>query len=76
MGHPCMFYIHPYEVGPIIPGLPALSFKRKFRHYYNCKHGSHRLRTYLRSFRFSPALDILKNMNVLNVTAGHGIKPA
>jgi polysaccharide deacetylase family protein (PEP-CTERM system associated) len=60
LGHPCMLYIHPYEVGSVIPHIDGLSYYRKFRHYYHCKNGSKRLRTLLKAFNFNTSLDILK----------------
>ena len=66
-GHPCMFYIHPYEVGPIIPMLSELSWYRKFRHYYNCNNGDGRLKEILRIFKFGPAIEVLKQRNLLEV---------
>jgi polysaccharide deacetylase family protein (PEP-CTERM system associated) len=65
LGQPCMFYIHPYEVGPIIPNLPNISLYRRFRHYYNCKRGPQRVTELLRSFQFAPAIDILTNRGLL-----------
>lgn len=65
-GHPCMFYIHPYEVGPVIPVISELSYYRRFRHYYNCKNGHRRLRKFMQLFRFSTAIEILKKMNLVN----------
>ena len=34
LGHPCMFYIHPFEAGPVMPVIQELSWYRKLRHYY------------------------------------------
>lgn len=62
-GQPAMFYIHPYEAGPIIPQIPGLSAYRKFRHYYNCKNGQARLRKLLKAFKFGPAIEVLKGYN-------------
>jgi polysaccharide deacetylase family protein (PEP-CTERM system associated) len=59
LGEACMFYIHPYEVGPEIPKIDELSYLRKFRHYYNCKAGSKRIEKILRRFKFTTALDML-----------------
>jgi polysaccharide deacetylase family protein (PEP-CTERM system associated) len=59
-GYPAMFYIHPYEVGPVIPQVPGLSAYRRFRHYYNCSNGKARLRKLLKTFRFSSALEVLR----------------
>jgi polysaccharide deacetylase family protein (PEP-CTERM system associated) len=58
-GLPCMFYIHPYEVGPAIPRIAGLSAYRKFRHYYNCGNGRARLRRLLERVPFGAAIDVL-----------------
>lgn len=60
LGYPCMLYIHPYEVGPVIPKLSRLSTYRKFRHYFNCSKGSRRLKEIFNAFKFGPAVEILK----------------
>jgi polysaccharide deacetylase family protein (PEP-CTERM system associated) len=64
-GHPCMFYMHPYEIGDIIPKVGEISSYRKFRHYYNCKNGIKRLKKLFYSFEFCSALDILKERGFL-----------
>ncbi|MHC4658665.1 MAG: DUF3473 domain-containing protein, partial [Planctomycetota bacterium] len=56
-GRAAMFYIHPYEVGPVIPHIPGLSAYRKFRHYYHCRKGEKRLKKILQAFKFEPAID-------------------
>jgi len=60
LGRPCMFYIHPYEAGPVIPYISELSAYRKFRHYYNCKNGQARLRKLLKSASFGTIANVLK----------------
>jgi len=67
LGHPCMLYIHPYEIGSIIPKIPTLSWYRKLRHYYNCKNGCTRLKKILSEFKFSTAIDVLANEKKLEV---------
>lgn len=62
---PFITYIHPYEVGDVIPEIPSLSAYRKFRHYYNCDNGYKRLYKLLSSFEFGTAQEILKNKNLL-----------
>ncbi|MHC4602616.1 MAG: DUF3473 domain-containing protein [Planctomycetota bacterium] len=64
-GNPAMFYIHPYEAGPVIPRISELSAYRKFRHYYNCKNGTRRLKNILKNFPFSPAIHVLKDKGLL-----------
>ncbi len=63
-GHPAMFYIHPYEVGPVLPKIRELSAYRKFRHYYHCKNGQIRLKKLLQTFKFCPAIDVLSNIGL------------
>lgn len=65
LGFPCIFYIHPYEVGPEIPDIPKLSFYRKFRHYYNCNNGCRRLKEMLQTFEFGTIVDILKQRDLI-----------
>ena len=60
LGYPCMFYIHPYEAGPVIPTIPGLSAYRKFRHYHNCRNGAKRLRKLIQGINFAPAIEVLR----------------
>jgi polysaccharide deacetylase family protein (PEP-CTERM system associated) len=62
---PCIMYIHPYEVGSIIPDIPTLSRYRKFRHYYNCKNGCERLGKILSKYEFCSAIEVLSKENIL-----------
>src|SRR5438876_1383277 len=64
-GTPCMFYIHPYEVGPVVPTIREISLYRRFRHYYNCRGGSWRLKRILTAFSFAPAIQILRQIGVI-----------
>lgn len=59
-GIPCISYIHPYEVGPVIPGITELSAYRKFRHYYNCKNGKTRLKKLLTRYPFDAVKNLIK----------------
>jgi polysaccharide deacetylase family protein (PEP-CTERM system associated) len=63
IGEPCMFFIHPYEVGPIIPDIPNISAYRRFRHYYNCDNGNKRLERILSKFKFGSAIEVLSTNN-------------
>jgi polysaccharide deacetylase family protein (PEP-CTERM system associated) len=67
-GVPCIFYIHPYEVGPAIPKIPQMSAYRKFRHYYNCNKGKKRIVKLLKDIRFGCVLDVLKNSLFIDIT--------
>ena len=60
---PCMFYIHPYEAGPVIPRISEMSLYRKFRHYYHCKNGNKRVNKLLKAIKFVPAINVLRQMN-------------
>lgn len=57
-GIPGHFYIHPYEVGPVIPRIKEISPYRKFRHYYNCGKAN-RIRKLLKSTPFTTARNII-----------------
>lgn len=67
-GRPCMFYIHPYEIGPRIPRVPGLSPLRRFRHYYNTGGGAGRVERVLRAARFGPSIDVLRLNGLLGGT--------
>jgi polysaccharide deacetylase family protein (PEP-CTERM system associated) len=67
-GKPCMFYIHPYEIGPAIEQIAGLSSFRRFRHYYRCNALSKRLGRLLLKFRFAPAITALRQMGNLEET--------
>lgn len=64
-GAPCMLYIHPYEVGPLIPRIRGLSAYRRFRHYHNCRGGGLRLKKILQGFSFAPAAEILAQKGLM-----------
>ncbi len=66
-GLPGMFYIHPYEVGPVIPRISEISAVRKFRHYYHCKNGGLRVKRLLKAFRFCPVVEVLRKMKFLEI---------
>jgi polysaccharide deacetylase family protein (PEP-CTERM system associated) len=55
---PLMFYIHPWEVDPDQPRLPA-SWKSRFRHYRNLHCTLEKLDELLRVFRFGPICETL-----------------
>jgi len=62
---PCMFYIHPYEVGPAIERIPGLSNLRRFRHYFHCGTLNRRLARLLKKFHFAPALEALRRVGYM-----------
>lgn len=63
---PCMFYMHPYEIGSVLPEIAGLSHYRKIRHYYNCGNGTSRLQNFLKDFKFDTAIGILRSMGLIS----------
>jgi polysaccharide deacetylase family protein (PEP-CTERM system associated) len=55
---PAVFYIHPWEIDPDQPRLPA-SFLGRFRHYRNLDKTEGRLRALLSDFRFDTITSLL-----------------
>ncbi len=55
---PAVFYLHPWEIDPDQPRLPAGRLGR-FRHYRNLDKTEGRLRALLRDFTFAPVRSIL-----------------
>jgi polysaccharide deacetylase family protein (PEP-CTERM system associated) len=68
---PAVFYLHPWEIDPGQPRLPADAIGR-FRHYRNLHKTEGRLRSLLRDFRFAPLRDVLSaqaSQPILGTTA-------
>ena len=57
-GQPAVFYLHPWEIDPQQPRLPA-SVLSRFRHYRNLHVTEARLRALMRDFRFGPLETVL-----------------
>ena len=57
-GQAAIFYLHPWEVDPDQPRIPAGRLSR-FRHYRNLSATEHRLRRLLADFSFAPIRDLL-----------------
>jgi polysaccharide deacetylase family protein (PEP-CTERM system associated) len=60
-GRAAVFYLHPWEIDPLQPRLPARRLGR-FRHYRNLDKTEVRLRSLLRDFRFGP-LQVVLNLS-------------
>ncbi len=60
---PAVFYLHPWEIDPDQPRLPAGAVAR-FRHYRNLHRTESRLRTLLRDFRFGPIRELIAALPV------------
>lgn len=61
--YPFMFYIHPWEIDPDQPRLPA-SRRSRFRHYTNLATTEHKLRRLLENFRFGSLTDVMRKLTV------------
>lgn len=61
---PFMFYIHPWEIDPQQPRIPA-SLRSRFRHYLNLHRCEARLVRLLRDFPFAPAREVLERAALL-----------
>ena len=57
-GQPAVFYLHPWEIDPEQPRLPASTLGR-FRHYRNLHLTEARLRSLMRDFSFGPLATVL-----------------
>jgi polysaccharide deacetylase family protein (PEP-CTERM system associated) len=68
-GCPAVFYIHPWEIDPEQPKLPAGALSA-FRHYHNLGKTEGRLRRLLADFRFAPV------SSMLAVSAGRTVPQA
>jgi polysaccharide deacetylase family protein (PEP-CTERM system associated) len=55
---PAIFYLHPWEIDPDQPRLPA-SLLGRFRHYRNLDQTETRLRTLLGDFAFAPVNEVI-----------------
>lgn len=73
-GDPCMLYIHPYEIGPVVPQVPVPA-TRRFRHYANIRRVRPRLRRLLDGFRFAPAIDVLRERELVAARTSPGAGP-
>lgn len=63
-GHPFIFYLHPWEVDPEQPRVPA-SWLSRFRHYTNLDQTESRLKRLLGEFRCSTASAVLSEIGLL-----------
>ena len=60
---PFIFYLHPWEIDPKQPRIPAAVLSR-FRHYNNLDKCEARLRCLLRDFQFAAIKDVLAELNL------------
>jgi hypothetical protein len=64
-----VFYLHPWEIDPHQPRLPA-GLVSRFRHYRNLHRTEERLRALLRDFRFAPVRTLLGSWVEAPVSGG------
>jgi polysaccharide deacetylase family protein (PEP-CTERM system associated) len=57
---PAIFYLHPWEIDPGQPRLPA-PWLGRFRHYFNLSKTESRLRALLNDFQFSTMASVLRH---------------
>jgi succinoglycan biosynthesis protein ExoA len=74
-GRPFVFYLHPWEVDPEQPRLPA-SRLRKFRHYVNLHRTETRLAQLLRDFRLGTLTDVTTMLHGRATTPTWDLAPA
>lgn len=53
-GRPLVFYLHPWEMDPLMPTLNGLSATARFRHYTNLHTVARKLERLLQEFEFAP----------------------
>jgi polysaccharide deacetylase family protein (PEP-CTERM system associated) len=68
---PAIFYMHPWEIDPSQPRLPA-GLLTRFRHYRNLHATEERLRRLIADFDFGPVKTVLRRTFSQPVTAAHG----
>lgn len=62
---PFIFYLHPWEIDPEQPALPATGLS-KFRHYNNLEICEQRLKNLLHDFSFCTVKEILREQSLLD----------
>jgi polysaccharide deacetylase family protein (PEP-CTERM system associated) len=63
-GQPAIVYLHPWEIDPAQPRLPA-GWLSRFRHSVNTRTTESKIHHLLRDFRFAPVRDVLTGSGVL-----------
>lgn len=58
-GEPRIVYLHPFEIGRIVPDIPGISMVRRFRTYNGVSRSKAKLRNLVRDFRFVRMIDYL-----------------
>lgn len=63
---PAMCYIHPYELGNVLPKIENIPFLKKLRRYSNISQTKPRFKKLLSDYKFAPAIDVLVEQNFVN----------
>ena len=59
-GTPGVFYLHPYEIGKVVPALEGMGLLRKFRTYFGVNKAKEKLKKLLLTFEFITAIDYIR----------------
>ncbi len=65
-GQPAVVYLHPWEIDPEQPRIPA-GVRSRFRHYMNLNKTEDRLKALLRDFSFGTMSEVLRKQGLLTV---------
>lgn len=68
-GVACVLYLHPFEMGRMVPRIKEMSVIRKFRTYIGVRSARSKLRHLLETFRFTRAIDYVNAANVRRLAA-------
>jgi hypothetical protein len=73
-GRPVVFYLHPWEIDPDQPKLPA-GWLGRFRHYHNLSHTEVRLRQLLTDFAFDTVDAVVSDLRRADTGAERAAMP-
>jgi polysaccharide deacetylase family protein (PEP-CTERM system associated) len=59
-GTPGVFYLHPYEIGKVVPTLEGMGLLRRFRTYYGVAKAKEKLKKILLTFEFITVLQYIR----------------
>jgi hypothetical protein len=71
-GMPAVVYVHPWELDPEQPRIPA-SLKSRFRHYVRLESTRDKLRDLLGRFRFGPVRQVIAEVSAMGL-ARHAVE--
>jgi hypothetical protein len=59
-GTPCVVYLHPFEMGPVVRRIEGMTWLRSFRTYVGLRKSPHKLDALVRAFPFVRVIDYLQ----------------